>query len=487
MFRLSAEMDHQVDPQLLQGALDVTFDQYPLYRAVLRRGVFWYYLQDSDLRPLVTTEKLPTCAALYWPDRRTLLFRVVHHDRRIILEVFHALSDGAGGSWFLSDLVSAYVQLQQRGAIKPDSARVQRSGYPDSRPEGSANVHPDSHPSRHAAGDGVGGAGRRDPARELVADSFAQYFRHRRRQPPTADAEFGRVAVPAVLTVAQPAGSTSETIPPSVVASAGGGRSRRHQTRAFRVRGTRTPDLRTRAVELTVPTGQVLDLARAERVPLTMYLTGLFFEAIRRSAPTFGAPETVAASVPVNLRQFFPSTSPRNFFATVRVAHTYGANNHEADLLGSVCRDLDRQFRPQASKEVLAEKLRRFLWLERMPLLRVVPRPVKDVLLNLANRRSNQGLTVAVSNLGRISIPGPADAHVGRMLFHVCAVRPQLSIISHADLLTLTFTSPFVETGHIREFVRLLTGSGVQVRVAATQVTEAELADPTETDRGQVP
>ena len=62
------------------------------------------------------------------------------------------------------------------------------------------------------------------------------------------------------------------------------------------------------------------------------------------------------------------------------------------------------------------------------------------------------------------------------MLFHVSAVRPQLCAISHAGLLTVTFTSPFTETDHIKEFARLLTANGIEVTVAAARVTEAELA-----------
>ena len=53
VFRMSAELDHEVDPALLQDALEETFARFPLYHAVLRRGVFWYYLQDSDLHPQV--------------------------------------------------------------------------------------------------------------------------------------------------------------------------------------------------------------------------------------------------------------------------------------------------------------------------------------------------------------------------------------------------------------------------------------------------
>ncbi|HEY4615083.1 MAG TPA: alcohol acetyltransferase, partial [Citricoccus sp.] len=247
----------------------------------------------------------------------------------------------------------------------------------------------------------------------------------------------------------------------------------RARTRVHRVPGTRTPDHRTRAVELTMPADQVLDLARAEGVSLTMYLTALFVEAVRASSGGLGAARTVAVSVPVNLRQFFPSTSARNFFATVRVAHTYGEGD---DGLGAVARRLDGRFRPQVAPAALERKLRRFIRFERMPLLRILPRPLKDLVLRLVNSGNNRGLTLAVSNLGRVTLPEPAASHVGRVLFQVSAVRPQFCAISHAGRLTVTFTSPFVETGHIRDFTRMLTAQGVDVDLAAAAVTEAELA-----------
>lgn len=417
VFRISAELDHDVDPQLLQVALDATYDRYRLYHAVLRRGVFWYYLQDSELRPLVTADEQYTCAPIYRADRRNLLFRVMHHHQRIVLELFHALSDGVGALWFLSDLVTAYVRLR----------------------------HPEPAHSYEQLGEAAVGQ------RALVPDSFAHYFRQSRSRT-------GLVA-----------GSAADGEPGKT-----GRATRPARSRVHRVRGTRTPDSRPRLVEFTMPVAEVLALARAEGVSLTMFLTGLFFESVRLSSGGLGRSRTLTASVPVNLRQFFPSTSPRNFFATIRVEHTYGEG---ADDLGTVCRRLDDQFRRKVTVESLDRKLRRFSRFERMPVLRIVPRPLKDVILGMINRGSNRGLTVAVSNLGRVSLPEPAGAHVGRMLFHVSAVRPQVCVVSHAGLLTVSFTSPFVETGPAREFARRLTSSGVEVTVAAARATEAELAE----------
>lgn len=418
VFRLSAEMDDDIDPQRLQAALDATYDRYPLYHAVLRRAVFWYYLQDSDLRPLVTADDKPTCAPIYNADRRGLLFRVVYHHQRIVLEVFHALSDGTGALWFLTDLLRAYLCLSQ--------------------------------PAQQRSGEGLRPADQTadDPAHEMVSDSFAYYFRRRR-----SDKDRGPRVVGA----------------DSTALAAG--------KKVHRVTGTRNPDYRTRAVELTMPTDAVLGLARKAGTSLTMYLTALFFESIRRSSAGLGKSATIAASVPVNLRQFFPSTSLRNFFATIRVAHTYGQG---ADDVGSIARQLDAQFRPKANQEALEKKLRRLIRFERMPMLRIVPRPLKDVILRGINWGSNRGLSVAVSNLGRMQLPEPVAAHVHRMAFHVSAVRPQMSVISHGGHLTVSFTSPFCETDHIREFARLLTAQSIKVTVGAAQVTEEELTEEQE-------
>ena len=435
VFRMTAEMDHDVDPGVLQQALDATFDRYPLYRAVLRRGVFWYYLQDSDLRPTVVAETQHTCAPIYQADERTLLFRVVHHRRRINLEVFHALSDGTGALWFLTDLVTEYVSLRF-----PDDPAVRAAS------------------GRHGAAE-EGGIetvdGRRDEVRhELEADSFTRYFRT--REPAAGDAS------PRSRGLGRFIGASTE--------------------KTLTVRGTRTPDNRTRVVELTMSAADVLALARAEGVSLTSYLTALFFQSVRAAEENADAVNTLGVSIPVNLRQLFPSTSARNFFTTVRLEHAYGRGD---DDLGAVCRDLDAQLRAQTTEEALGERVRRFIRFERMIVLRIVPSPIKNLLLGLLNRASNRGLTVAISNLGNIRLPEPAASHTTRMLFHVSAVRPQFCSVSYAGRLTISFTSPFTETGHVREFARFLSARGIPVAVSAARVTEEELSAMAPTGEGE--
>ncbi|MBO1029958.1 alcohol acetyltransferase [Tessaracoccus sp. SD287] len=431
VFRLSADLDEVVDPTLLQQALDTVFDQYVLYHSVLRRGVFWYYLEESDLRPTVTEEVLPPCDHLYHFDRHNLLFRVVHHGNRIVLEVLHALSDGTGASWVLQDLVSEYVRLR----------------------------HPDEF------GDVPAPSGVKHG---LDPDSFGVFHP---RQPEL----FTQAARPAPLEVEdQVAAEQGPDTPPEVAEPrkhlVSSDLFRRGRRRVHRIRGQLTPDHRTRLVELTMDVTQVLPLARAHGVSLTIYLTALFLHAIREVDGAACDDRTMAVSVPVDLRQRFASESARNFFATTRLEHCQQDDNFTA-----MCASLAEQLAAQTTSSALEAKLRKLIGFEHHPFGRLLPRPIKDVVLGAVNRLNNRNLTVAMTNIGRVSFPGPVDAHVGAVYLAVSAARPQFSMASHGNILTVSFTSPFIGTEHQTAFVRELTGRGVAVQVATSKVTPAEL------------
>jgi hypothetical protein len=68
-FRLSCELREEVNPELLQQAVDLTMKDYPYFRSVLRKGLFWYYLDSRDLPLQVEEEKLPACSPLYFPGK----------------------------------------------------------------------------------------------------------------------------------------------------------------------------------------------------------------------------------------------------------------------------------------------------------------------------------------------------------------------------------------------------------------------------------
>lgn len=86
-------------------------EKYPLFQAVLRKGLFWFYLEHRSLRAVVKQETEPPCSRLYIPDKKSLLFQVSYDKNRINFEVFHALTDGTGAMHFLQELVQNYLIL----------------------------------------------------------------------------------------------------------------------------------------------------------------------------------------------------------------------------------------------------------------------------------------------------------------------------------------------------------------------------------------
>ena len=111
VFRFYCQLKEEVDSDILQQALDRTMEKYPLFQAVLRKGLFWFYLEHSDIRALVKPETEPPCSQLYIPDKKSLLFQVSYYKERINFEVFHALTDGTGAMHFLQELVQNYLIL----------------------------------------------------------------------------------------------------------------------------------------------------------------------------------------------------------------------------------------------------------------------------------------------------------------------------------------------------------------------------------------
>ena len=110
VFRFYCELKEEIKEETLQAALDRTMEKYPLFRAVLRKGLFWFYLERRDIPAVVKAETGAPCSGLYIPDKKTLLFRVSYYKNRINFEVFHALTDGTGAMHFLMELVKNYIQ-----------------------------------------------------------------------------------------------------------------------------------------------------------------------------------------------------------------------------------------------------------------------------------------------------------------------------------------------------------------------------------------
>lgn len=115
VFRLSATLNEPIDTEILQSALETTVKRFPSIAVRIRRGLFWYYLEEIDEVPSVIQDEAYPCSRMHFRDIRKCAFRVLYYENRIAAEFFHALTDGNGGLVFLKTLVAEYLtQKHQR-------------------------------------------------------------------------------------------------------------------------------------------------------------------------------------------------------------------------------------------------------------------------------------------------------------------------------------------------------------------------------------
>ena len=111
-YRISVELYEDIQPELLQKALDIVLPKFNLFNVRLRMGVFWYYFEENNKpAPRVNEEELFPCHYIKPNKNNSYLFHVSYYKRRINLEVFHVLTDGMGGMTFLKELVYQYLRL----------------------------------------------------------------------------------------------------------------------------------------------------------------------------------------------------------------------------------------------------------------------------------------------------------------------------------------------------------------------------------------
>lgn len=118
VFRQSVTLTERVDEQVLQKALDVTVCRFPSIAARLRKGVFWYYLQQVESAPKIREEYSYPLTFMSKGEMRRCAFRVIAYEKRIAVEFFHSLTDGSGALIFLKTLTAEYLE-QKYGISVP--------------------------------------------------------------------------------------------------------------------------------------------------------------------------------------------------------------------------------------------------------------------------------------------------------------------------------------------------------------------------------
>lgn len=126
-FSFSAIMSEPVDKEVLNLAVNNILVRVPTFKTKLKRGLFWYYLENNKKPFVVKSEPENFLGLIDFKQNNDYLFAVYYRDRKITVVCFHALTDGNGMLEVFKEILLEYCRLSGKavdahGQIKTNVA-----------------------------------------------------------------------------------------------------------------------------------------------------------------------------------------------------------------------------------------------------------------------------------------------------------------------------------------------------------------------------
>lgn len=112
IFRLCVDLKEDIDPVTLEQAVNLVLPRFKCLSMKLMRGFFWYYLSDNDKPYPLREENGILFDAIDMNNLNGYNMRISYYGRRISIEFYHVICDGAGGFELLKSLIHAYLYLK---------------------------------------------------------------------------------------------------------------------------------------------------------------------------------------------------------------------------------------------------------------------------------------------------------------------------------------------------------------------------------------
>lgn len=232
-----------------------------------------------------------------------------------------------------------------------------------------------------------------------------------------------------------------------------------------------------------MPAASLTDLARSKGVKLTALLVGFHLYALALAQESLGGKRRpLRVLVPVNMRKFFSSRTMRNFFLYVDAEVDPRLGSYSID---DMTRMASKQMELSLDRRELSRHMTRNVGSERHPVLRLMPRGLKDLVLSHIYRRINEPqFSGSLSNLGPVHLPDAVSGDVAHFDFIPPPspnTRTNCGVISFGNTISVSWGSTSDDRTIEREFFRALVAEGVPVDLETNYTTRQEDVWPTVT------
>lgn len=242
--------------------------------------------------------------------------------------------------------------------------------------------------------------------------------------------------------------------------------------KAYRVRGTKEPFYTLNIIDGIISVAEVKQVAAKYQVTITEYLNAVLLYALLQKQemdmPYRYRPVKIA--MPVNLRQFFPSKTLRNFITMVypSIDPRLGEYSFEEIVV-----HVHNYMKYYINEKFLRGDITTNYATRKNPVLRAVPLFIKDIVVReyyrmIQDKNSSAGLT----NMGVIKVNEDMKEYIERFDIYMgqpFSSRTNCAIASFGDILTINFASSIKEADVEAFFFTKLVKDGIHVKIESNR------------------
>jgi NRPS condensation-like uncharacterized protein len=253
-----------------------------------------------------------------------------------------------------------------------------------------------------------------------------------------------------------------------------------HSHKSYFIKGSKISREGSNVIVGTISVEQLKTITKKYNVTITSYLTALLINAIYQENYKYNkSKDPIVICIPINLRNYFPSYSMNNFFASILINIDFSKKEYSFDEILNI---VANKLKEELDESILIKKFKFYVRLQHNIILRVIPLIIKDVLLKeIGGLLSGHGATTTVSNLGIVDVSNEVEEYIDKfdiIPYTDLSLPIKVGICSFKDKLSISFSSYINETDIQKRFFTDLTAAGIEVRIASS-VSELD-------ERGQI-
>lgn len=246
--------------------------------------------------------------------------------------------------------------------------------------------------------------------------------------------------------------------------------------KAYHMKARKIQLATTSVIHGHISTTELIKLCKKRNVTITQYLTTLIIFCIYKEYMN-GQPSkrSINVCIPVDLRQFFGSTTSTNFFSLFFAGFTPIKEEYSFE---EILDKVSIQFKQELTKENLSNKISLNVSREKNMFVRFIPLFIKNIIIKAIYKKSGKATTSVMSNLGKVEVPDEFKKYVDHFSFMLSSTESEAvkcGVCSFEDKFVCTFTSKFENSYLERAFFRHLQSEGINIVIESNGVRNEEL------------